>query len=147
MVIIKKKGGKSMELSKNENKRKRCIKLNQPVYVENSASIVGLKKGLVISRKVLIKYGKIRSWGRTAGRKRKVNCKRRRLIFFCIKRALRKKKLTAFFRGIYSASLPHPVMVFYPLVYQVTASTGRVPTVAPHWLLALYFCLQGMRKK
>ena len=34
-----------MELSKNENKRKRCIKLNQPVYVENSASVVGPKEG------------------------------------------------------------------------------------------------------
>lgn len=34
-----------MELSKSENKRKRCIKLNAPVYVENSASIVGPKEG------------------------------------------------------------------------------------------------------
>ena len=34
-----------MELSKNENKRKRCIRLSSPVYVENSASIVGPKEG------------------------------------------------------------------------------------------------------
>ena len=34
-----------MELSKSENKRKRCIKLNSPVYVENSASVVGPKEG------------------------------------------------------------------------------------------------------
>ncbi len=34
-----------MELSKSGNKRKRCIKLNAPVYVENSASIVGPKEG------------------------------------------------------------------------------------------------------
>ena len=34
-----------MELSKSENERKRCIKLNSPVYVENSASIVGPKEG------------------------------------------------------------------------------------------------------
>ncbi len=34
-----------MELSKSGNKRKRCIKLNRPVYVENSASIVGPKEG------------------------------------------------------------------------------------------------------
>ena len=34
-----------MELSKSQNKRKRCIKLNMPVYVENSASIVGPKEG------------------------------------------------------------------------------------------------------
>lgn len=34
-----------MELSKTQNKRKRCIKLNAPVYVENSASVVGPKEG------------------------------------------------------------------------------------------------------
>lgn len=34
-----------MELSKNQNDRKRCIKLHQPVYVENSASVVGPKEG------------------------------------------------------------------------------------------------------
>ena len=34
-----------MELSKTQNKRKRCIKLSCPVYVENSASIVGPKEG------------------------------------------------------------------------------------------------------
>lgn len=34
-----------MELSKSENKRKRCIKLNSPVYMENSASVVGPKEG------------------------------------------------------------------------------------------------------
>ena len=34
-----------MELSKTQNKRKRCIKLNCPVYVENSASVVGPKEG------------------------------------------------------------------------------------------------------
>ena len=34
-----------MELSKSENKRKRCIKLSSPVYVENSASVVGPKEG------------------------------------------------------------------------------------------------------
>ena len=34
-----------MELSKSENKRKRCIKLNSPVYVENSACVVGPKEG------------------------------------------------------------------------------------------------------
>lgn len=34
-----------MELSKSQNKRKRCIKLNMPVYVESSASIVGPKEG------------------------------------------------------------------------------------------------------
>ena len=34
-----------MKLSKTQNKRKRCIKLNAPVYVENSASIVGPKEG------------------------------------------------------------------------------------------------------
>ena len=34
-----------MELSKSENERKRCIKLNSPVYVENSASVVGPKEG------------------------------------------------------------------------------------------------------
>ena len=34
-----------MELSKSQNKRKRCIKLNQPVYVESSASVVGPKEG------------------------------------------------------------------------------------------------------
>ena len=40
-----KRGGICMELSKSQNKRKRCIKLNSPVYVENSASIVGPKEG------------------------------------------------------------------------------------------------------
>ena len=34
-----------MELSKNQNKRKRCIQLHNPVYVENSASVVGPKEG------------------------------------------------------------------------------------------------------
>ena len=34
-----------MELSKTQNKRKRCIRINSPVYVENSASIVGPKEG------------------------------------------------------------------------------------------------------
>lgn len=34
-----------MELSKCEKNRKRCIKLNSPVYVENSVSIVGPKEG------------------------------------------------------------------------------------------------------
>ena len=34
-----------MELSKTQNKRKRCIKLNSPVYVEDWASIVGPKEG------------------------------------------------------------------------------------------------------
>ena len=34
-----------MELSKSENERKRCIKLNSPVYVEHSASVVGPKEG------------------------------------------------------------------------------------------------------
>ena len=34
-----------MELSKSQNKRKRCIKLSSPVYVENCASIVGPKEG------------------------------------------------------------------------------------------------------
>ncbi len=34
-----------MELSKNQNKRKRCIKLSTPVYFENSASVVGPKEG------------------------------------------------------------------------------------------------------
>ena len=34
-----------MELSKTRYKRKRCIKLNAPVYVENSASVVGPKEG------------------------------------------------------------------------------------------------------
>ena len=34
-----------MELSKTQNKRKRCIKINAPVYVENSASVVGPKEG------------------------------------------------------------------------------------------------------
>ena len=43
--MLKKKAGGYMELSKTQNKRKRCIKLNSPVYVENSASIVGPKEG------------------------------------------------------------------------------------------------------
>ena len=34
-----------MELSKSKNKRKRCIKLSNPVYVENSAGVVGPKEG------------------------------------------------------------------------------------------------------
>ncbi len=34
-----------MELSKSQNKRKRCIKLSTPVYVENSSSVVGPKEG------------------------------------------------------------------------------------------------------
>lgn len=34
-----------MELSKTQYKRKRCIKLKTPVYVENSASVVGPKEG------------------------------------------------------------------------------------------------------
>lgn len=34
-----------MELSKNENTRKRCFALKEPVYVENSASVVGPKEG------------------------------------------------------------------------------------------------------
>lgn len=34
-----------MELSKSQNKRKRCIKLAQPIYVEQSASVVGPKEG------------------------------------------------------------------------------------------------------
>ena len=34
-----------MELSKTQNKRKRCIKINDSVYVENSASVVGPKEG------------------------------------------------------------------------------------------------------
>jgi len=34
-----------MKLSKNENTRKRCFTLHTPVYVENSASVVGPKEG------------------------------------------------------------------------------------------------------
>jgi stage V sporulation protein AD len=34
-----------MELSKTQNKRKRCIKIKAPVYVENSACVVGPKEG------------------------------------------------------------------------------------------------------
>ncbi len=34
-----------MELSKSQNKRKRCIELSAPVYVECSASVVGPKEG------------------------------------------------------------------------------------------------------
>ena len=34
-----------MELSKSQNKRKRCIKLTSPVYVESSACVVGPKEG------------------------------------------------------------------------------------------------------
>ncbi len=34
-----------MELCKSQKKRKRCIKLDNPVYLENSASVVGPKEG------------------------------------------------------------------------------------------------------
>lgn len=34
-----------MELSKTQNKRKRCIKITAPVYVSSSASVVGPKEG------------------------------------------------------------------------------------------------------
>lgn len=34
-----------MELSKTQNKRKRCIQLSRPIFVENSASVVGPKEG------------------------------------------------------------------------------------------------------
>lgn len=34
-----------MELSKSQDKRKRCVRLAQPIYVEQSASVVGPKEG------------------------------------------------------------------------------------------------------